>query len=410
MSSEAGTWGGRARVAVAVTAAAVAVTVAVAWVVRRGGPKPDAGSAPVPPPGTVVLSPAAMKEAGLRVEAASAATVRDTIDAPGVLALDERHTARIGSQVEGKVVEVLVEIGDRVAAGRELARMISPVVHEAWASYRKAVVERRRAEAALKLAVQQEERVKRLYADKAVPLQELQRAAADRASAEDSLAVAGIELRRAQEAMEHLGITNAEDPAGESGEQIPVRSPLAGVVLERQVTEGGAVTAGSPLFVVSDLSSLWALAEIDETVLPHISTRQPVEVRVAAYPTERFAGTVSWVADVVNPKTRRVTVRCEVPNPDGRLKPDMYATVTLAASDEHPVVVVPAAAVVEIDGRAALFVETAPGRFARRDVVTGPEREGRVQVRSGLAPGDRVVVAGAFLLKSELLKPATPEG
>ena len=201
-----------------------------------------------------------------------------------------------------------------------------------------------------------------------MPLQELQRSTAERASAEESLNLVGIEVRRAEEEMEHLGVTNKEDPSGESGEQIPVKSPLAGVVLEKKITEGGAATPGSPLFVVSDLSSLWALAEIDETALPHVQTGQPVEVRVAAYPTERFAGTISWVADTVNPKTRRVTVRCAVPNPSGRLKPDMYATVALGAStDTRSSSCLPRRSR-RSRGKPALFVETGDGpvRAARR--------------------------------------------
>ncbi len=395
---------------VAVLATAAVLVVALGWLTLRREPPKEAPASSATPAGTVVLSPAATKEAGLRIETAARVTVRDTIDAPGVLALDERRTARIASQVEGKVLEVFVEIGDRVPAGRELAHMISPVVHEAWAAYRKAIVERRRAQSGLKLAAQQEERMKRLYAAKAVPLQELQRSAADRVSSEEALNLVEIEVRRGEEEMEHLGVTNKEDPSGESGEQIPVKSPLAGVVLEKRITEGGAATPGSPLFVVSDLSSLWALAEIDETALSHVQTGQPAEVRVAAYPAERFPGTISWVADMVNPKTRRVTVRCAVPNPSGRLKPDMYATVALGASMEHQVIVVPAEAVQEIEGKPALFVETAAGRFVRRDVTVGAERDGRIQIRSGVAAGDRVVVAGAFLLKSELLKSTTPEG
>jgi cobalt-zinc-cadmium efflux system membrane fusion protein len=400
---------GRA-IVVAVVATAVVVALVLGWLAMRPAPPKEAPAASVAPAGMVVLSAAAMKEAGLRVEAVTLATVRDTIEAPGVLALDERRTARIGSQVEGKVLEVFVEIGDRVPAGHELAHMISPVVHETWAAYRKAIVERRRAESAVKLAVQQEERMKRLHAAKAVPLQELQRSEVDRAAAEEALNLVQIEVRRAEEEMEHLGVTNKEDPSGESGEQIPVKSPLAGVVLEKKITEGGAATPGSPLFVVSDLSTLWALAEIDETALPHVQTGQPVEVRVAAYPSERFAGTISWVADMVNPKTRRVTVRCAVPNASGRLKPDMYATVALGASAERQVIVLPADAVQEIDGKPALFVETGSGRFARRDITVGAERDGRIQIRSGVAAGERVVVAGAFLLKSEFLKSTTPEG
>jgi membrane fusion protein, heavy metal efflux system len=391
-------------------AAGLLVVVALGWaLMRRPAPAQTGGTASQTPDGTVQLTEAALREAGLDVQPVQATTLRTTIEAPGVIALDERRTARIGSQVEGKVLEVFVEIGDRAQSGKELAHMISPVVHEAWAAYRKALSERRRAQTDLTLAVQQVERVKRLLADKAVAQQEVQRAEAGRVSAEEGLNIVNTELRRSQEEMEHLGVTNSEDPSGEEGEQIPVRSPLSGVVLEKFITEGGAVTPGTPLFLVSDLSSLWALAEIDETTLPHVQTGRPVDVRVAAYPSERFPGTITWVSDTVNPKTRRVTVRCALPNPTGRLKPDMYATVSLGEGEPHAAVTVPSGAVQDIDGKPVVFVENGTGRFARRDVTVGAEREGRVEVQTGLQAGERVVVKGGFLLKSELLKSRTVE-
>ncbi len=111
----------------------------------------------------------------------------------------------------------------------------------------------------------------------------------------------------------------------------------------------------------------------------------------------------------MNPKTRRITVRCALPNPSGRLKPDMYATVSLGEGEPQPVVTVPPAAVQDIDGKAVVFVETGKGRFARREVTVDPERDGQVTVRAGLQAGERVVVKGAFLLKSELLKSRTAE-
>lgn len=392
-----------------IAVAGLLVVAVIGWFsLRRPAPqgKEAVGAAP---DGIVQLTEAAMREAGLDLQPAQTITRRDTIEAPGVLALDERRTARIGSPVEGKVLEVFVEIGDRTRAGRELAHMISPAVHEAWAAYRKAVAERPRAQTDLKLAVQHVERVKRLFADKAVSEHEVQQAEASRVAAEEAVNILATELRRAEEALQHLGITNSEDPSGESGEQIPVKSPLNGVVLEKFITEGGAVTPGTPLFLVSDLSSLWALAEIDETALPHVLAGRPVEVRVAAYPTERFAGTIAWVADTVNPKTRRITVRCALPNATGKLKPEMYATVLLGEGEPHPIVVVPSAAVQDVAGKAIVFVETAKGRFAVRELTVGPERDGQVEVRAGLRAGERVVVKGAFLIKSELLKSRTAE-
>ena len=390
---------------------AVAILAFAAYFTMRApAPAPaDAGS-PRAPEGMVTLAESADREAGLAVEAAKTVTRRDQLEAPGVLALDERRTARIGSPVDGKVIEVFVEIGDRVGQGKELAHMISPLVHDAWAAYRKAVAERRKAQTELKLAIQADDRAKRLFADKAVSEQDVQRAGANRVAAEEALNIVETEVRRSEEELEHLGVTNSEDPTGESGEQIPVKAPLSGVVLEKLITEGGAVTPGAPLFVVSDLSSLWALAEIDETAISHVKAGLPVDVTVSAYPGEKFTGTIAWVADTINPKTRRVTVRCALPNAQGRLKPEMYATVMLGEGEPRPVVVVPSAAVQDIDGKPVVFVEEGKGRYRRRDITVGPDRDGAIEVRSGLREGERIVVTGAFLLKSELLKSATPEG
>ena len=216
--------------------------------------------------------------------------------------------------------------------------------------------------------------------------------------------MAKTEVRRAEEALEHYGVTNKEDPTGESGETIPVRSPLHGVVLEKSVTQGTAVTVGTPLYVVADLTELWAVAEIDETQLPLVTAGRPTELRVSAYPGETFAGRITFVADMVNPKTRRVTVRCQVPNPSQRLKPEMYASITLAAGEPREVLAVPSGAVQEIEGKPLVFVKTAKGSFERRDVTVGPETEGWVEVRSGVKEGEAVATTGSFLLKSELLK------
>jgi membrane fusion protein, heavy metal efflux system len=282
-------------------------------------------------------------------------------------------------------------------------------VHEAWASYRKAIAERRRLEKELAFAVAAQERTRRLYADKAISSQEVQRAEADRVAAEELLDMGRTEVRRSEEELEHLGITNAEDPSGESGEQIPVKTPIAGVVLERLVTTGTAVTPGTPLYVVSDLAALWALVEIDESLLSHVRVGQPMELRVAAYPDQTFAGTVALVGDTVNPKTRRVTVRCVMKNVDGRLKPQMYATAIIREREPRRAVVVPSDAIQTINGRPAIFVAEPGDRFRPRAVETGAAIDGMVEVRSGLREGEQIAVAGSFVLKSELLKPAASE-
>ena len=391
------------RLPILVVAAVALVAVVALWRACAGGGAPEA-QGPTTSEGTVSLGEAAQKQAGISTERAKRLTRSDRVLAPGVLTLDEKRTARLGSMVAGMVVKAYAEVGDRVSTGQVLAEMHSHVVHDAWADYRKAVAERRRRETEQTFAGQNEERATRLFADQAISQQEVRRAETDRAAADEQLDMAKTEVRRAEEALEHYGVTNAEDPSGESGEYIPVRSPLHGVVLEKSVTQGTAVTVGTPLFVVANLAELWAVAEIDETQIPIVEAGRSTEIRVAAYPGETFPGRITFVADTVNPKTRRVTVRCQVKNPDGRLKPEMYAAFTLSSGGPHQVLAVPSGAIQEIEGKPFVFVKAASGSFERRDVALGQEAEGWVEVRSGLETGAEVATTGSFLLKSELLK------
>ncbi len=118
---------------------------------------------------------------------------------------------------------------------------------------------------------------------------------------------------------------------------------------------------------------------------------------------------MTFIGDVVNPKTRRIAVRSTVSNVDGRLKPEMFATVTLGASELRPVLVVPRAAVQTIDGEPSVFLAEAEGRFRRCSVTLGRAADGLVELVSGVRAGDKVVAAGSFALKSELLKSAGDE-
>lgn len=371
---------------------------------ESGAPAEPAAEAAPAQPSSVVLDAAAMDRAGITTEAARQVERQNLTPAPGLVALNDARTARIGSLVDGVVVDISVSVGDRVRANQLLASLHSHAVHESWAGYRKAKADERRLVNELAFVTDALGRAERLYAAKAISLQELQRAQANRVAAAEALDIGRTEVRRSEEELEHLGITNGEDPSGESGEQVPVRTPFAGVVIERLVTSGTAVIPGSSMFVVSDLSSLWVLAELDEAHVAAARLGQPVTVRVPAYPNEAFEGKVTYVDEMVNPKTRRVTIRCEVPNRDGRLKPEMYATVEIGEGDLKTVTVVPSAAVQTINGQTSVFVRDGADHFTQKAVVLGPERDGLVEVRDGVRPGDTVVVTGAFVLKSELLK------
>ncbi len=366
-------------------------------------------AAPTAAPGDVELAPQALADAGVVVTSVKTMPLSDGFDANAVITLDETRTARIGSMFEGTVIRTLVEVGDRVQSGTLLAELHSHEVHDAMADYRRAIADQRKLESELAFAVDAEQRARRLLASKAISQQDLERAVVNLTSAEQQLEMARAEVGRAEESLEHLGIAVSGDPAGQKQEQIPSRSPMAGVVLERLVTPSTAVTPGSPLFVVSDLSVLWAVAEVDERRLADVKAGSPITVRVSAFGERTFVGTIGFVADAVNPTTRRVVVRGHVPNPEWLLKPGMFATVHLSTGNVHTGLAVPSKAIQDVAGRSVVFVERRPGVFGQRPVDTGGESDGWTEIRWGLRPGDRVVSEGAFLLKSELLASSAPD-
>ncbi len=404
------------------TGRALTLAAAGALAVACGSPPPEpaAAAAAAPATNTVVLTDEAIKNAAISIEAVRTTTRADRIAAPGLMAVADTRTARVGALQEGLILDTPAQVGDRVRPRQLLATMHTHALHDAWAGYRKATADERRVEHLLAFAVAAHERAQRLYADKAAAQQEVQRAEVERVSATEMVEMAKAEVARSIEELEHVGVTIAEGDGAvpsarataaaedESDERVPVRSPIGGVVLERLVTPGTTVTPGTPLFVVSDLSTLWAIAEVDESHLSRVKVGRPVEVSVAAYAGERFAGTITFIADTVNPKTRRITIRSTVANADGRLKPEMFATMSLGEGDPRTVVVVPAAALQSVNGKVSVFVAEAGGRFVVRPVQTGADADGLIEITAGLKEGERVAVNGSFVLKAELGK--EPEG
>ncbi len=375
-----------------------------------GSPSPEqvAPAAVSQPADRVTLTPDAQRTSGIIVAAIATETRAGHVETPALLQINETRTSRLGSLVDGVVTDADVQAGERVRQGQRLASIHSHEVHDAWAGYRKAIADRQRATAELSYATSAEGRASRLLAAKAVSAQEMARAATDRASAQQALAIAESEVRRALDELDHLGISADNVDATPQQDAVPLFSPLSGVVLQRLVTSGTAVTVGTPLFVVSDLSTLWAIAEVDEARLPLLGVGRAAEITVAAYPERSFAARVVAIGDSVNPETRRVTARIEVENREGLLKPEMFASVRLTTGEARQVTVIPSAAVQQFDQRSVVFVEASPGTFRRHPVTVGAVRDGHVEV-TGIEAGTRIAVTNAFLLKSKLLESEQPE-
>jgi cobalt-zinc-cadmium efflux system membrane fusion protein len=218
--------------------------------------------------------------------------------------------------------------------------------------------------------------------------------------AENDLAKANTQVARGEEALRVLGIDPKEAVRdGGLRSLIPVRSPMGGTLIERNLTPGQYVQADSTaLLTIADLSSVWVLVDVFERDIHLVRAGQKVQVVAAAYPDRRFPASVERISDKVDPDSRTLKVRLLVSNPNFLLKPEMFITSSLELSGGGAALSVPTGAVFTESGKSYVFVAKTDRRFERRQIVAAPDADGRLRVTGGLRVGDRVVTDGAMLV------------
>jgi RND family efflux transporter MFP subunit len=169
------------------------------------------------------------------------------------------------------------------------------------------------------------------------------------------------------------------------------------------------VTAGQELFLVTDLSRIWMIALVPEQYLGRLRTGMNVQVTSQLHPGRGFPGRITKLGEELDPETRTLQVRIELPNPGEALKPESYATAEIPLEGAKPAIRVPRGTVQDVHGGPVVFLQTGERRYEARPVQLGRTVDGRVEITQGLAPGDRVAVRGAFLLKSLLLRSSLAE-
>jgi Cu(I)/Ag(I) efflux system membrane fusion protein len=185
---------------------------------------------------------------------------------------------------------------------------------------------------------------------------------------------------------------------------LEICAPFTGTVTEASEILGHVVEVGGTMFHVADLSTLWVLADVYEKDLAKIKPGLPADIEVAAYPSEKFHGRLTTIFDVLDETTRTVKARIEAENPSGKLKPQMFVTVTLQSGEPANLLVVPEVAVQSEGGQQFVFVPESDSSFMKREVRTGQKIDGGIAIIDGLAADEKVVTAGAFVLRSELAK------
>ncbi len=326
------------------------------------------------PPGNAAL-------AYLKVE-----TVTESDDAPAVVltgkvALDENHTQRVASPIDGRITKLTVEPGDKVKVGQTLLELSSPTMGQLQADSQKAQTDLALTQKAL-------ERAMKLKADGAVSEREIAQIESDNRKARADVSGTSSRLRS-------LNVGASEGAS--------IRAQIAGSVVDRNVLLGQEVRAdgAAPLLTISDLDTVWVVGDVYEQDLALVSKDAKVTVTVPAYPGASFMGTVGHISQMVDPATRTLKLRCIVPNLDGKLKPEMFAKILLHDPGNKKIVV-PARAVLSDTQPPRVVVAAADNKYVLRKVEVGPELAGRVRILSGLKAGEKIVADGAIFLKQEI--------
>ncbi len=371
-------------------------------------PPPEEAQAPpaVAEPSVLNLSPEAVQRAGITAKEVRLIDAADTLSLPGQVVLNEDRTIHAGSFVEGIVAECCTPVGAYVRTGDVLAELHSHQTHELLGEYRKAQAALQARQSEKEYAEQAAQRAQRLLELKAGSEREVQQTASALAVAETSVVSAEADVESALAHFEYLGIETGDLRQGETPDhlRILVKSPINGVVVERAVALGDVVTPSEHLYRISDLTQVWVIARASEQQLQSIVPGMVADFRVRAFADKVFSGRVLRVSDELDLDTKTVQVIVSVANPGRSLKTGMYGDVELRSSVSKQVVAVPEAAVQLVDGQETVFVAGGSGVYRPRAVVIGRSMDGSTEILEGVEPGETIVGAGAFALKSELLK------
>jgi cobalt-zinc-cadmium efflux system membrane fusion protein len=314
----------------------------------------------------------------------------------GEVRLDDTRTVRVGSPVSGLITRRFTTPGDKVVAGAPLFEVDSPEVTEAKGSYFKAV-------AGLDLAVKSAEREARLFAQKIAAEMEVQEAKAKQTWAETELATTRGRLLRLGLSKDTIEKITARNEAASLNGLLVIRASMAGTIIEGNTAPGEHVEIGKELLTLSDLDTVWVMADLNEADLAVISSASGGEAKIDAM-GRSFSGRFDTVAGRINETTRTGQARFSVNNADGFLKPGMFVSVRLLLPANGNTLVVPKIAVLTDEGRTFVFTHKEGDYWIRRPVTLGAHFDGMVEITSGITSEQRIITDGSFLLKSDVLR------
>lgn len=374
---------------IAITLTIVIAGIAGYWYFSQAIPQP-----PVENTGSnhsrdqLIFPPGAPQLAYVKTSSAVSAMLPASEPLAAKLALAENLTARISPAVAGRILQLHVEIGDQVKVGTPLVTLDSPDFGAAIADLHKAEADATYKRLAYK-------RARELWAGEAIARRDVESARAD-------WQIAAAEAERAR-----LRVKNLVPEGKMQDEKLVLYAPIDGTVANRQANPGLEVRPdmAAPLFVISNLSHLWVLVDVPERLISRVQSGNPLQLNFDAFPGKSFLASITRIAPVLDPNVRRVQVRAEIDNPDGMLRPEMFARAQLIDPRADSVVRLPAESVITGGVHPTVFVETNAGEFIQRRIRIAFQDAESVWLEpenGGVAAGEEVVIDGTMLLISEL--------
>ena len=407
--------GQRTRWLIIVTGAAliVALTFGARWLLNRHYSAATANATaadahPAPAAGTFRPTDAQWKS--LKIAPVELRTFQTERTTEGKIANDDDATTPVFSPYSGRVTKLFAKAGDEVKQGGALLAIVASEFVQGQNDLINAVSALNTARAQLNLAQTSEKRQHELYDTKGGALKDWQQSQVDLATAQGGFRSAEITLAAVRNRLRILGKADAEITAIEDAPdrltmnpEALICAPISGTVTQRQVGLGQYISsaangASTPIFSIGDMSKVWLLANVREPDAPSMRRGEPVEVHVLAIPGRVFKAKLIYVAAAIDPGTHRLPVRAEVENPDGALKPEMFATFSIITGNAVSAPAVPEAAVVYEGQTARVWTAGSDRTLGLRQIRPGRTQDGMVEVLAGVLPGESVVTSGSLFI------------
>lgn len=334
----------------------------------------EGGDDSVPVANQINISTDKVQKLGVRTEAASLKAITKIVRSAGRIEADERHIYTIAPKFEGYVEQLHVNVsGQPVFKGQPLFEVYSPELVSAQREY--------------------------IIAEQGVQSLKTSEAAPDAQASMKQLAASSL-MR-----LLNWDISNEQLKAlvksGEAKRSMTFRSPVSGIVTEKKAVQGMRFMPGETLYQISDLTTVWALADVFEQDIGSVKTGAKAKVTISAYPDKIFEGAIAYVYPTINAETRTMQVRVELRNPGLLLKPGMFAQLELAVTPRSNAVTIPLSSVIDSGTRRIVLVQVKEGKFDPREVKLGARSDDYVEVLDGVKDGELVVVAANFLIDAE---------